>query len=332
MRRIFAVSLLTLAVTICLPLLLRPARDDTPSATPSPVVTESPGATAAPSEALSDEEILFTCLIDGVEREMSMAAYLPGMLAGEMPASFAEEALKAQAVAGRSYTLYRMAHPNPAHPDAAVCDDSLCCAAWKDEQSLRELWGASYNTYMQKILAAVRDTDGQVLCFDNEPIQAVFHSSSAGYTEDSAAVWSPIPYLVSVSSPETEAEVPNYITTVEVTAADFRAEILELQPTASLDGPPEGWLGEVERDTSGRVQSMAIGGTEISGTALRSAFSLRSTSFTLEYAQERFLFTVTGYGHGVGMSQFGANVMAKAGADYREILAHYYPDTVLRTE
>jgi stage II sporulation protein D len=331
MKHIFAVSVLTLAVTLCLPLLFRPARGEAPPETPAPSAAQSAEVSATPSGPLSDEEILFVCLIDGEQREMSMDDYLVGMLAGEMPASFAEEALKAQAVAGRSYTLYRLAHQNPAHPDAAVCDDSHCCAAWKDEQSLRQLWSSSYNTYMEKIRAAVRDTDGQYLSFDNEPIQAVFHSSSAGYTEDSAAIWAPIPYLVSVSSPETEAEVPNYITTVEVTAADFRAGILALQSSASLDGPPEAWLGEVKRDASGRVETMTVGGVQISGTALRSAFSLRSTCFQLEYTQEHFLFTVTGYGHGVGMSQFGANVMAKDGADYREILAHYYPGAVLRT-
>ncbi len=203
---------------------------------------------------------------------MSMTDYLVGMLAGEMPASFAEEALKAQAVAGRSYTLYRMAHPNPAHPDAAVCDDPFCCAAWKDEQSLRQLWSSSYSTYMEKIRAAVRDTDGQYLCYEDEPIQAVFHSSSAGYTEDSAAIWTPIPYLVSVSSPETAAEVPNYVTTVELTAADFKAGVLALQPDAALEGPPEGWLGEVKRDASGRVETVAVGGAEISGTSLRGGF------------------------------------------------------------
>jgi stage II sporulation protein D len=246
-----------------------------------------------------------------------------------MPASFEGEALKAQAVAARTYILCRMSHPSGAHPGAAVCGEASCCLAYRDEQSLRELWGGSYSTYMEKIRNAVIETDGQYLTYEGEFIQAMFHSSSPGLTESSAALGLPVPYLVSVSSPETEKEVPNYITTVEVSAEDFRISILGISPDSALSGQPDAWLGEVKLDQSGRVESLMVGGKEITGSTIRGLFSLRSACFTLQYTGECFLFTVTGYGHGVGMSQYGGNVMAKQGSDYGKILAHYYPGTVL---
>ena len=158
---------------------------------------------------------------------------------------------------------------------------------------------------------------------------AAFHSSSAGATEDCGAIWSARPYLISVDSPETAEEVPNYISSVELSALDFRDTVLYARPDADFTGDESGWIGEITHDESGRVASAVLGGEKLSGTELRSLFSLRSTAFTLEYTGSSFLFTVTGFGHGVGMSQYGANVMAKSGADYREILAHYYPGTQL---
>ncbi len=333
MRRVLLVSLLLLAVTLCLPLLLcstrRPPSEGELTATPSPSATAAVDETAPPEDPGTDGETVFTCLTDGTEKQVTMAEYLPGVLAGEMPASFEEEALKAQAVAARSYILYHMSHPAGAHPGAAVCDQVTCCLAYRDEQSLRELWGGSYSAYMEKMRKAVGETDGQYLTYEGEFIQAMFHSSSPGMTESSAALWVPIPYLVSVSSPETEKEVPNYITTVEVSVEDFRTSILGISPDSVLSGGPEAWLGEVKLDQSGRVESLVVGGKAITGSTMRGLFSLRSACFTLQYSGESFLFTVTGYGHGVGMSQYGANVMAKQGSSYREILAHYYPGTVL---
>lgn len=333
MRRVLLVSLLLLAVTLCLPLLLRPARrppsEGELTGTPSPSAATAGEETAKPESPGSDGETAFVCLMDGRERQVAMAEYLPGVLAGEMPASFEEEALKAQAVAARSYILYRMSHPAAAHPGAAVCDQAACCLAYRDEQSLRERWGGSYGAYMEKMRKAVRETDGQYLSYEGECIQSVFHSSSPGRTESSAALWVPIPYLVSVPSPETERDVPNYITTVEVSVEDFRTSILGISPDSVLSGGPEAWLGEVKLDQSGRVESIVVGGKAVTGSAMRGLFSLRSACFTLQYSGDCFLFTVTGYGHGVGMSQYGANVMAKQGSNYREILAHYYPGTVL---
>jgi stage II sporulation protein D len=225
--------------------------------------------------------------------------------------------------------MYAMGREKPAHPEADVCDDPGCCKAHSTDEALRENCGGDYDANMQKILSAVRSTDGEYMSYGGEVIQAVFHSSSSGRTEDSAAIWQAEPYLVSVESPETAEDVPNYVTSVTVSPEDFREAVLTVHPEAEFGEDPAFWLGAAVRDASGRVESVDIGGTQVPGTELRTIFKLRSTAFTLDYTAEGFLFTVTGYGHGVGMSQYGANVMAEDGADYEEILTHYYPGAEL---
>jgi len=334
MKPLFLISLPAVLVALFLPLLCLPSASsgDRPPETAGSAETEDSAAVQVPPDAArlrSDAETRFTCLENGELLEVSMAEYLPGVLAGEMPASFEPEALKAQAVAARSYILCRIASPPAAHPEAAVCGKHDCCLSHLPEQSLRENWAARYAEYMEKICRAVTETDGHLLLYEGQPVQAVFHASSAGFTEASGALWSPLPYLVSVESPETAGTVPNYITTVELSPSDFRAALEDFSPDITWPEDPTDWLGEQQRGESGRVESVVIGGAEFPGTALRSLFSLRSTCFTLEYTEGRFLFTVTGSGHGVGMSQYGANVMAANGADFTAILAHYYPGAVL---
>ena len=142
-------------------------------------------------------------------------------------------------------------------------------------------------------------------------------------------MWSAVPYLVSVESPETAEDVPNYISFVRCSPIDLRDTVLSARPEADFSGPEENWVGELRRDGSGRVASIVLGGESLDGKEIRKLFSLRSTAFTLEYDAGVFTFTVTGFGHGVGMSQYGADKMARQGADYTEILAHYYPGTAL---
>ena len=200
-----------------------------------------------------DADTMIPVLADGEIAEISMADYLPGVVAAEMPASFEPEALRAQAVAARTYILDRMAHPVEAHPDAAVCDDPGCCCAYVSEDEMRENWGADYRRNQRRIRNAVRSTDGMVLTWEGEPIRAVFHSSSGGMTETSAALWGEVPYLVSVPSPETAADVPGFETTVTVSAADA-AQALGIEPPED----PAQWLGEIRRDNAGRVETITI--------------------------------------------------------------------------
>ena len=276
--------------------------------------------------ASAEPETLAVLTPEGVAA-MAAEDYLVGVVAAEMPASFPEEALKAQAVAARTYALY--CARSDKHGEAAVCTDPGCCQAWQSDAQLRDKWGESYGTNLARIRAAVEATAGQYLSWEGLPAFAAFHASSAGATEDSGAIWSALPYLVSVSSPETAGEVPNYVSTVSCLPLDFRDTLLSARPEADFTGEPESWLGPVERDGSGRTATVELGGALFSGTELRALFRLRSTAFTLEYKEGVFTFTVTGSGHGVGMSQYGAKVLAETGSDYAAILAHYYPGTQL---
>ena len=175
----------------------------------------------------------------------------------------------------------------------------------------------------------MRATDGQHLVYGDMPILAVFHASSAGQTESGEALGVAKPYLQSVSSPETTENVTKLISEAEISPAEFKASILSVAPTAVFGDDPAAWLGGVEHSETGRVAHAVIGGAEISGLALRQLFSLRSTDFTLRWTGSSFLFAVSGYGHGLGMSQYGADLLAEEGADYTAILDHYYGGSTL---
>ena len=244
--------------------------------------------------------------------------YLVGVVAAEMPADFAPEALRAQAVAARTYTLYCMRSGK--HADADVCTDYRCCQAWRGEEDAEKL---------ARIRDAVYSTAGEYLEFAGQAAFTAFHSSSPGFTEACGAIWSELPYLVSVSSPESADSVPGFVSRVDIGVFDLRDTLLAACPDADFSAPPEEWFGEITRDESGRVSAAVICGQVFTGVKLRELLKLRSTAFTVDCADGIFTFTVTGSGHGVGMSQYGADIMAMDGADYHEILAHYYPGTKL---
>ncbi len=273
----------------------------------------------APAHAAADENTPMTLLTEDGPVACTVAEYLPHAVAAEMPASFGAEALKAQAVAIRTFVMAAVRHG-----ERTVCADSGCCIAWRDESSLRALWGGGYEDNWRKIAAAAAATDGQVLTYGGAPIQAAFHACSDRVTEASAAIWAPAPYLVSVASPETAGTVPGFVSTAAFTPEELAAA-LGIAP----EGDPAGWLGDTVPEASGRVRSISAGGQTFSGSAVRSALGLRSTDFTAAWDGSRFLFTVYGSGHGVGMSQYGADAYAAQGWSYRDILAHYYPGTAL---
>ena len=269
---------------------------------------------------------------DGQVSQMTMADYLWGVVAAEMPASFEPEALRSQAVCARTYSLWKLRAKSHEADGADICADSSCCQAYLSRQDAAQRWGeGTAPAYTAKIAAAVADTDGQVLTYGGAPIQAVFFSSAAGATEDASAVWGKsLPYLVSVDSPEGE-EVPNYRSTVTLTADQVKKTVAEAGLACDLSGGPSGWFQDLTRTASGRVAAVKLGGVELSGGACRSLFALRSACFDVTEQDGIFTFSVTGYGHGVGMSQYGANAMAKEGAGWREILAHYYTGAQLQT-
>ena len=341
MKRTILYAYLALMLAVGLPFLAnlgnRRAQGE-PNPTPRAVEEASPPTAAVPTATppRADEPLpaaqpapdaVRLLLPDGAVRTTDMQEYLCGVVAAEMPASFHAQALRAQAVAARSYALYCASFSK--HGEAQVCADPGCCQAWQSEDVRRTKWGEQFDANEEKIRAAVAATQGEYLVFGGQPAFAAFHSSSAGATENSADVWNAVPYLVSVPSPETAEDVPNYISSVSCSPIDFRDTVLSAHPEADFSGAEEEWIGELRRDESGRVSSVRLGGVALGGKELRQLFSLRSTAFSLEYENGSFVFTVTGFGHGVGMSQYGADKMARQGADYREILTHYYPGAVL---
>lgn len=333
MARSFLLSLLSVLLAFLLAFCISPRPEEPelkPSASVEAAVAEGDGEIMMSHPGSADGELLLRVLDEGELRELSMGEYLNMALAGEMPASFEPEALKAQAVALRSYALYYRASPKGVHPEADICLSPGCCAAGRSLEEMAQGWGGMAESYGSKIASAVESTAGEYLVWEDEPVLAMFHSCSLGATEHSSELRNPLPYLVSVDSPETETEVSSLRSVVEISAGDFRESIGRVFPSLELEGDPAGWLGEVKPSAGGRVGSINIGGQEISGLTMRQIFSLRSTDFSLKWTGEHFLFGVSGYGHGLGMSQYGANVMAKDGADYGEILSHYYPGTEIR--
>ena len=290
-----------------------------PAAEPEPAAPE----TAAVHH---DRDVTLTIQDGDTTEQMTLERYLTGVVRGEMPASFEMEALRAQAAAERSYVYYQLAAGRKdAHPDADFCTDHTCCSAYLSETAAREKWGGDFAPWNTRVEQAVSDTDGQVVLYNGRPILAVFHSSSAGRTAAAGAVWSgDLPYLVSVDSPEGEETVPNYYSTVTFTAAEAKERLLAAHPELKLSGTPDRWFGAAAENGSGRVETVSVGGTDIEGTELRRIFGLRSACFTVAADSESVTFRVTGYGHGVGMSQYGANQLAREGKTWQEILEWYY--------
>lgn len=266
--------------------------------------------------------------------EISMNEYLPGVLAAEMPASFPLDALKAQAVAARSFILYRLANPpsDGVHDTAAICTNASHCKGFTDIMSpdiSASLYGAAADIYVEKLCRAVQETDGEVMLYDNKPILAAFHSISGGKTENASDVWGgDVPYLCSVDSPG-EEDAKKYESTVVYDAEEY-ARRLSAAAGKQVTGEPYEFITDIVRSESGGIINANVCGNTVKGTALRTALELNSTDFTVDYDNNDIVIHVKGYGHGVGMSQYGARAMALNGCEYINILTHYYTGAVLK--
>lgn len=259
--------------------------------------------------------------------------FLYGAVAAEMSPLAAPEALKAQSVA--SYTYYSRLRENSAKASpSAGYDFSADTKNWQiyvPESEMRSRWGAEYDAYFAKLKAAADSVRGRVLRCDGALIDATYFAISSGSTEASQDVWgSKCPYLVSVASP-LDMFAGGYQTTATFSEEDAKKRILKIAPKASLDGPSSGWFGKADCSPAGGVKTIQLGGQGVDGSAVRSAFGLRSSHFTVSSAAGSFTFTVKGYGHDVGMSQAGAQAMASQGSTYQDILSWYYPTAKLET-
>ena len=271
--------------------------------------------------ALYDAGVTVRLLDAGTETDITLHDYLVGVVLQEMPASFETEALKAQAVAARTFTVHCITEGG-AHETADICGDPACCQCYLDAAERREVYGDGYEAAEKQVREAVEETDGQVMVCDGTLIEAAYFSSTYGSTESAAAVWgNEVSYLQAVSSPE-EARV----TEQRVPLEEFRAAL----SGARLEGTPASWFGAVAYTEGGAVESMEIGGIPYSGGKLRALFSLRSARFTVAVEEDAIVFSVSGSGHGVGMSQYGAEELARSGETYRTILTHYYQGAELK--
>lgn len=260
-----------------------------------------------------DAAVTLRVRTDSGTQELSLREYLIGALLAEMPTDFPAEALRAQAVASRTFALKRM--ESSKHADAALCTDCSCCQGWR----------APDGSEAAEIAAqAVDATDGLVATYDDSLIEATFFSCSGGRTEAAQAVWgSDVPYLQSVSSPG-EEDAPRNEDRVTLSAAEFSATLLSAYPQANLSGAPASWIGAVSRTDGGGIGTVFLGGVPVSGTALRALFSLRSTDIELCVSGEEITLVTRGFGHRVGLSQYGAKAMAEDGSDFCAIVTHYY--------
>ena len=276
-----------------------------PSASAPPVTdgTQAPSAPQPGTSAADDAEPPLLILDEntGEVAEVSVRDFVRGAVAAEMPMTYPDEALRAQAVAAHSYALAVKAQADP-----------------------------DYEANRTRLYTVVDSVLDEILLYDGQPAMACYHAISGGKTEAAEAVWgAAVPYLVSVDSP-LDLTSPDYEQTITVTKQEVAEDIAAAFPDIVLEGDAAGWFGTPQLTAAGYVDSITIGGVPCKGTAVRAALRLRSASFTITWT-EKHLFEITtrGYGHGVGLSQYGANALALTGKSYQEILSLYYPGTTL---
>ena len=302
--------LLSFLAGLALPLLLACLFRQTPR------VGDVESESISPAPAAYDAAVTLTVLNrSGNLQQMTLEDYLLGVVLAEMPASFEPEALKAQAVVARTYTCKRM--EGGKHDAAAVCMDPGCCQGFRAPADYLDEGGKQ--TAVDKVRSAVKSTDGQVLHYDGSLIDATYFSCSGGSTEDAVAVWGQdVPYLRAVDSPG-EEDAPRFTDSVSFTSSEFAGKL-----GLSDQGDPASWFGAVRYTEGGGVDTMVIRGKTFTGPRLRSALGLRSTAFSVSVDGKTITVTTRGFGHRVGMSQYGAQAMAQSGSSCAEILALYY--------
>lgn len=285
--------------------------------TPDP---ESTTQTTQTETTVSEKQssYLLVLMEDGSVQRIELNRYITGVVLAEMPAAFEMDALKAQAVVTRTYTLKRHAAGGK-HKEATVCTNSECCQAYcAPEDYLNRGESAEM---LEKVENAVLATEGEILTYEGELIEATYFSCSGGRTEDALAVWgTDIPYLQAVDSPGEET-ASHYMDTTTFSLDEFSARL-----DAELSG---NWLGDIVYTNGGGVDSIEIGSNVYSGTEIRQKLQLRSTAFVITAVGDTVTITTKGFGHRVGMSQYGAEAMAVQGKQYAQILMHYYPGTQL---
>jgi stage II sporulation protein D len=310
---------------------------------PAAIQTE---ASTAPyvtyNDAKTTDTDIDTCkildCISGEVSELSMRDYIIGSVLAEMPASYHEEALKAQAVAVHTYAVRQrekqLLKPDKELMGAYISNDSSKYQAYFTEEQAKEFYGSDYDKYYEKVAKAVDEVSDKILMYNNEPIVAAFHSISSGKTENAEVIWgNKVDYLVSVDS-SLDKKAPDYKEEAVFTSDEIEARLTAADDEITLGNDKAKWLTVLETSNSGTVTKVQAGNETLAGTKLRTILNLRSACFTIKYTAKTDSFTITtaGYGHGVGLSQYGANAMAEEGKTYDEILLYYYTGAELIPE
>lgn len=316
-KTVFAISILLVAVSVLIPsLLVLPYSNERAGAK----LSEDADSTGERHDRVQPaaEVAVFRTATNSVEK-LQLEEYVEGVVASEMPAEFEEEALKAQALTARTYIVNHLLNSkNDQVPQNADVSDTVNHQVYKNKQELKMLWGNDYGWKMKKIKEAVEATKGEILTYNGKPINASFFSTSNGYTENAEEYWSnSVPYLKSVKSPW-DADSPKFKGRKVIDVHEFQQK-LNIHLETSND------VGTITKRTSGKkVAEVSIAGKTFTGREIREKLGLQSTDFTWERKGDNIIISTKGYGHGVGMSQYGANGMAKEGKNYEDIVLHYY--------
>ena len=261
----------------------------------------------------------------GEVQELELDTYLLGVVSSEMPASFENEALKAQAVVARTYTIYKIMYENK-HENADICDNSNCCQAWISKENRLAKWKEEEReNNWAKIENAVNSTKGKIILFNGKPINAFFHSNSGGITDTASNVWggTNYPYLQAVQTSGEDA-YSQYSSELFISKEEFISKIKEYHSDFEIDFSLNNQIEVLEYTDGDRIKTIRIGNINFSGVEIRTIFSLKSAKFIIDIEGDNIVFRVTGYGHGVGMSQTGADSLAKQGKNFEDIIKHFY--------
>ena len=324
MRQIIIIGAILCSIILIIPTMLVLAfqGDETDKSIKSVAVQTSNITNKTNETALAMPENLSVAVFRSksqVIEEFDFEDYIIGVVASEMPADFSLEALKAQALTARTYIIKQMLNPSEfSIPEGAVVTDTVMHQVFRSDNDLRQFWGSDYEWAKARVTEAVRATRGQIITYNGEPITASFFSTSNGYTENSEDYWTnEFPYLRSVESPWDTAS-PRYITEKVVSPQQFFQAL-------GVKLPGDGTVGEILSRTEGkRVATVKVNGKTFTGREIREKLDLDSSDFQWKRTGNGVAIQTKGWGHGVGMSQWGAEGMAKEGKNYQEIIQHYY--------
>lgn len=338
MKRTFLYAVLLAALAAAVPFLcllpvfpagLAPVSEKTVDEPAAATAAPRTDATAVPSASPLPEQapIYLYDEAAGDVIAVPVQEFLIGAAACEMPATWPDDALRAQMVASHSYALYQKDHGGSISAGYLTVN-SAQCSGWASAEVLQSRWGDSYSEYHDRLAALAAEVQYDVLLYGGEPAAACYHAISCGATEASQNVWlESLPYLQGVDS-TWDRYADDFEVTIQYTTQQF-SDAMRMNLGITPEGEPSTWLGDTEWDTAGYVRIIELCGESVSGTAVRGAFSLRSACFAMALRDGQFVITTRGYGHGVGLSQYGARAMAQGGTGWRDILTYYFPGTVI---